>query len=126
MNFGEAGRGTSRGPSKYEMPGAARQPRPESEDTSNPLSYYDVYTNGSRTTANSRLSTSSATKQSSKLTVSSSTLPSAALQSAYDRGAELATTAAVQIVADKMEAVSIIANYAVEPSEILHLGKLIN
>jgi hypothetical protein len=60
----------------------------------------------------------------SKQNISSSTLHTSAQQWAYQRGAQSATTAAKQIEADMHEVRNVIANYAVEPVEILHLGKL--
>lgn len=45
-------------------------------------------------------------------------------QWAYQRGAQSAATTTKQIEDDMLEVRNIIANYAVEPLEILHLGKL--
>lgn len=119
MNSAEGNKSAARGSSQNEASKSARKQRAEPEEALNVLHEYDMFTN--RPT-----STSSAIRRSSKLPASSFTLSSAALQLAYDRGSELATTAAVQIVSDKMEVVNIIANYGVEPSEILHLGKIHN
>ncbi|CAF1189106.1 unnamed protein product [Adineta ricciae] len=52
---------------------------------------------------------------------SDSTLSSSALQASYIRAADSAKAATGQIVDDKKEAVHIIANYAIEPLEMLHL-----
>jgi hypothetical protein len=85
---------------------------------------WDVFPKPTETTDNQVLSPPSSSRRRLELVASGSTLLPTALQSAYEVGSQLATTAAVQIVADKMEVVSIIANYAVEPSEMLHLGEL--
>ncbi|UJR11491.1 hypothetical protein I4U23_015671 [Adineta vaga] len=61
------------------------------------------------------------TKSYPKTANSDSILPSPALQAPYERGAESADTATKQIVDDKAEVVHIIANYAIEPLEMLHL-----
>ncbi|CAF2846207.1 unnamed protein product [Rotaria sp. Silwood2] len=90
---------------------------PVSWDTLDPSSVYDVPINAA-TTAKS----STVTRQ-SKPVVSSSTLQPSALQASYKQGAQSASTAAHQIQVDKMEVIHIIANYAVEPLEMLHLGK---
>lgn len=42
---------------------------------------------------------------------------------AYERGAQSADTTTKQIESDMFEVRNIIANYAAEPLEILHLGK---
>lgn len=60
----------------------------------------------------------------SKSDMSGLTLHRTAVQADYERGSELATRAAVQIVADKMEVVEIIAKFGIEPFEMVHLGKL--
>jgi hypothetical protein len=57
-------------------------------------------------------------------TVPSSAIRSSALHSAHQRGSKAATTAAEQIKADIQEVRNIIANYVVEPIEMLHLGEL--
>ncbi|CAF1474648.1 unnamed protein product [Rotaria sp. Silwood1] len=91
---------------------------PVSWDTLDPFSVFDVSANIA-TSAKS----STVTRQ-SKPVVSSSTLQPSALQASYKQGTQSASTAANQIQADKMEVTHIIANYAVEPLEMLHLGKL--
>ncbi len=48
---------------------------------------------------------------------------SSVIQSAYQHGSQAAFTAANQIEADKKEAQNIIANHAVDPLEMLHLGE---
>jgi hypothetical protein len=60
----------------------------------------------------------------SKPILSSSTPQQSALQAPFEQGSKSATTAADQIQADKMEVMHIIAHYAVEPLEMLHLGML--
>jgi hypothetical protein len=102
-------------PSRFATPTAGTQRALQPPDATDPFSFWDTPTNGATTMTNQLPSTSN---------VSGSTLTTAALQSAYDEGAASATTVANQIVADKKEVVSIIANYAVEPSEMLHLGEL--
>ncbi|CAF4328753.1 unnamed protein product, partial [Adineta steineri] len=52
---------------------------------------------------------------------SSSTTHPSAQQWSYQRGAQSATTAAKQIEDDMREVRNIIANYSIEPLEILHL-----
>ncbi|CAF3900978.1 unnamed protein product [Rotaria sp. Silwood1] len=98
---------------------SVRQPSQKTEsvswDTLDPFSVFDVSENGATTPKSSTV-----TRQ-SKPVVSSSTLPPSALQAPYQRGTQLASTAADQIQADKMEVTHIIANYAVEPLEMLHL-----
>ncbi|CAF3194121.1 unnamed protein product, partial [Rotaria sp. Silwood2] len=84
-------------------------------DTLDPSSVFDASTNAA-TTAKS----STGTRQSNPV-VSSSTLQPSALQAPYKRGVQSASTAADQIQADKMEVTHIIANYAMEPLEMLHL-----
>jgi len=101
--------------SRSATPTAGIQPELQPSDTADPFSFWDTSTNDTTTRTNQLPSTSN---------VSGSTLSPAALQSAYGEGAASATTVANQIVADKKEVVSIIANYAVEPSEMLHLGEL--
>ena len=44
---------------------------------------------------------------------------------AYERGAQSTITTANQIESDMIEVRNIIANYAMEPLELLHLGKLV-
>lgn len=44
---------------------------------------------------------------------------------AYERGALSATTTTKQIESDMIEVRNIIANYAMEPLELLHLGELV-
>ncbi|CAF4083077.1 unnamed protein product [Rotaria sordida] len=88
---------------------------PVSWDSLDPSSVFDMSANASTTAE------SPAVTRQSKLVVSSSALPPSALQAPYKRGMQSASTAADQIQADKMEVTHIIANYAVEPLEMLHL-----
>ncbi|CAF0983340.1 unnamed protein product [Rotaria sordida] len=96
------------------IPTRPAPPAPRSSDTSDPLAFFNTPVN-TATTVNS-----SSTRH-PKLTLSSSTLLPSSLQLAYQRGAQSATSAADQIETDKMEVTNIIANYAVEPLEMLHL-----
>ncbi|CAF3970368.1 unnamed protein product [Rotaria sordida] len=98
------------------IPTRPAPPAPRSSDTSDPLAFFNTPVN-TATTVNS-----SSTRH-PKLTLSSSTLLPSSLQLAYQRGAQSATSAADQIETDKMEVTNIIANYAVEPLEMLHLGE---
>ncbi len=80
--------------------------------------------NAFATTSNSPSSTPSS-KRYPKPLVSSSTIHESTLQLAYERGSKSAVTAVDQIAIDIQEVRYIIANYAVEPLEMLHLGELI-
>ncbi|CAF5110257.1 unnamed protein product, partial [Rotaria sp. Silwood1] len=91
---------------------------PVSWDTLDLFAVFDVSENAATTAKSSTI-----TRQ-SKPVVSSSTLQPSALQAPYKRGTQSASTTADQIQADKMEVIHIIANYAVEPLEMLHLGEL--
>jgi hypothetical protein len=91
---------------------------PISWDTLDPFTVFDASANTATTTKSSTVA------RKSKPVDSSSTPQSSALQAPFKRGAEAASTAADQILANKREATHIIANYAVEPLEMLHLGEL--
>jgi hypothetical protein len=75
-------------------------------------------------TLNSPKRTYSPAKQHQQPHVSHSAIHPFALQSSYVRGSKAAATAVDQIENDMLEVTYIIANYAVEPLEMLHLGKL--
>ncbi|CAF3640013.1 unnamed protein product [Rotaria socialis] len=90
-------------------------------DTSGIFTGLYRHQNAATTPNSSSSSTLSASTRHPKPTVSFSTLHPSALQAAYEQGAQSAITAATQIEADKLEARNIIANYAVEPLEMLHL-----
>ncbi|CAF1327019.1 unnamed protein product, partial [Rotaria sordida] len=96
------------------MPTRPPPPPPRSSDASDPLAFVNTPVN-TATTVNS-----SSTRHPKPALTSSTLLPSS-LQSAYQRGAQSATSAVDQVEADKMEVTNIIANYAVEPLEMLHL-----
>ncbi|CAF1088897.1 unnamed protein product [Rotaria sordida] len=96
------------------IPTRPAPPPPRSSDTSDPLAFFNTPVNTATTVNSSSI-------RHPKLTLSSSTLLPSSLQLAYQRGAQSATSAADQIEADKMEVTNIIANYAVEPLEMLHL-----
>jgi hypothetical protein len=88
---------------------------------------YDIAVSPSSTattTSNLSSSTPSSVQRHPTSVVSCSTIHPSALQSSYQRGSTSATTAADQIGADIQDVRNIIANYAVEPLEMLHLGKL--
>ncbi len=123
-NFGGISRDATSVPSRSATPTTGTRPPPQSSDTSDPFAFWDTSAIEATTPANLPSSTSSSSTRHPQLIVSGSTLLSPALQSAYQRGADSATTAAEQIAADQAEVVNIIANYAVEPSEMLHLGRL--
>jgi hypothetical protein len=123
-NFGGVNRDPTSVSSRSATPTRGTRPPPPSSDTSDPFAFWDTSAIDATTPANPPSSTSSSSTRHPKSIVSGSTLPSPALQSAYQRGADSATTAADQIAADQAEVVNIIANYAVEPSEMLHLGRL--
>lgn len=59
------------------------------------------------------------------LPTASSNIPPSKTHWAYERGAQSAETTAKQIESDMFEVRNILANYAVEPLEMLHLGKSI-
>jgi len=121
-NVGGVNRHATYVPSRSARPTSRTRPPPQSSDTWDPFAFSNTSAIDATTTANPPFSTSSST-QHPKSIVSGSKLLSPTLQFAYQRGADAATKAAEQIAADQAEAVNIIANYAVAPSEMLHLGR---
>jgi hypothetical protein len=77
----------------------------------------------SRATDNASPSFSTSMVHSKPVVSSSTSGDKAAYQWSYQRGAQSAATAEKQIEADMIEVRNIIGNYAVEPLELLHLGK---
>ncbi|CAF5161169.1 unnamed protein product, partial [Rotaria sp. Silwood1] len=94
----------------------AAPPPPRSSDPSDPLAFFN-------TSVNTSTIVNSPSTRHPKPALSSSTLHPSSLQSAYQQGVQSATSVGDQIEADKMEVTHIIANYAVEPLEMLHLGE---
>ncbi|CAF3713431.1 unnamed protein product [Rotaria sp. Silwood1] len=95
-------------------PTRAAPPPPRSSDPSDPLAFFN-------TSVNTSTIVNSPSTRHPKPALSSSTLHPSSLQSAYQQGVQSATSVGDQIEADKMEVTHIIANYAVEPLEMLHL-----
>ncbi|UJR10987.1 hypothetical protein I4U23_015171 [Adineta vaga] len=87
-------------------------------DYTSAFASYDVLTNGSATNGHA---SSTSSKQDSKSIVSGSRLLPSALEYSNKQGGDLAAKVSKEITTDKAEVVNIIANYAIEPSEMLHL-----
>jgi hypothetical protein len=87
--------------------------------------YSDVPRNGTPyNSKNSNLGSSTPPTRPQRPDASPLTRQPSVLESAYQRGSKEAVTVADQIEADILEVRNIIANYAVEPLEMLHLGEL--
>jgi len=116
----------------------SRRDKPRSDDIANStrngsfglsstdaFDYLDVPRNGTPyNSKNSNLGSSTPPTRPQRPDAPPSTRQPSVLESAYQRGSKEAVTVADQIEADILEVRNIIANYAVEPLEMLHLGEL--